>query len=191
MKCNKATYLHYKQLVHGDNFVCADGLWMCKFDDIKRNLIEPQARAFKLAPSPLDKQHLPRSNLPHKRLIFLLSLSQEGAGGNGDWEAYRGAVNDYITNPKTVIPRMKDPVVQKLKDQLVADYKRSADSEDGASKEAGTDFFTDVDSGLLDFLLKYLHFVLFGLDPFDKEIVEPMKALHYREKSAAFYLQVS
>ncbi len=70
---------------------------MCDYDAIKRHLTEPQARAFKLAPLQLRKGVLPATRLGG-RLNFLLSLSQEGAGGNGDWEAFRGCLNDTIFN---------------------------------------------------------------------------------------------
>ncbi len=168
---------------------------MCNFETIKSNLIEPQARAFKLAPSPLDKDHLPRSNLPHNRLTFLLSLSQEGAGGNGDWEAYRAAVNDYITNPQYVNPRMSanDKTSQKLIENMVQEYKKAY--VESGSKELneveGEKFYNNVDSGILDFLMRYLHYVLFGLDPFDEEIMGVINDFHYDERSAAYYLAVS
>jgi hypothetical protein len=182
LKGNNADYIYHKYLIHGENFACAGGLWMSNFEVIKENLIEPQARAFKLAPSELDKDHLPRSNLPHGRMTFLLALSQEGAGGNGDWEAYRGAINDYIVNPDYTRPRANDDTAKKLLEKLVTDYKAAG------VKSTDDDFFEDSDSGLLDFLLKYLHHVLFGLDPFDPEIMEPIKKLHYESKSAAYFL---
>jgi hypothetical protein len=76
LKANSADYIYHKYLIHGENFACAGGLWMSNFEVIKENLIEPQALAFKLAPSELDKDHLPRSNLPHEQMTFLLTLSQ-------------------------------------------------------------------------------------------------------------------
>ena len=158
---------------------------MSNFEVIKKTLIEPQSKAYKLGPLQLDKNHLPRSNLPHGRMTFLLSLSQKGAGGNGDWEAFRGAVNDYITHPDYTKPRMNDGTVKKLMEKLVADYKNTG------VKNPGDDFFKDYNSGLLDFLIKYLHYVLFGLDPFDPEIMEPLKTFHYESSSVNYYIKVS
>ena len=156
---------------------------MSDFEEVKKNLIEPQARAYKLAPSELDREHLPASNFGG-RFNFLLSLSQQGAGGNGDWEAFRGAVNDYITNTEETKLRMNDDTTKKLYDQLVKDYKGSNCKTDGM-------FFEDDESGLQDFLLKYLHYVLFGLNPFDESLMVPLNTLHYDSASAAYHLHVS
>lgn len=156
---------------------------MSDFEEVKKNLIEPQARACKLAPSELDRAHLPASNFGG-RFNFLLSLSQKGAGGNGDWEAYRAAVDDYITNPVDTQPRMNDDTAKKLFDKLVKDYKGSNMQNEGK-------FFDDDETGLKDFLLRYLHYVLFGLDPFDESLMAPLNTLHYDSSSAAYHLHVS
>lgn len=155
---------------------------MSDFEEVKKNLIEPQARAFKLAPSELDRDHLPASNFGG-RFNFLLSLSQKGAGGNGDWEAYRAAVEDYITHTEETRLRMNDDTVKKLRDKLVEDYKSTNMQNNG-------DFFENDESGLHDFLLKYLHYVFFGLDPFDESLMAPLNTLHYDSSSAAYHLHV-
>lgn len=155
---------------------------MSGFNEVKKNLIEPQARTFKLAPSQLDQEHLPHS--ADGRLLFLLSLSQRGASGNGDWEAYRAAFEDYITHTEETKLRVNDETTKKLMEKLVGDYKKT-----GLKKEG--EFFDNNDSGIQDFLLRYLHYVLFGLDPFDDEKMGIINDYHYDSRSAAFYLKVS
>lgn len=181
IRANQADYLYHKRLAHGENFVCAGGVWMSGFNEVKKNLIEPQARAFKLAPSQLDKEHLPRSD--DGRLLFLLGLSQRGATGNGDWEAYRAAFEDYITHTEETKLRVNDETTKKLMDKLVADYKKT-----GLKKEG--EFFENNDSGIQDFLLRYLHYVLLGLDPFDDEKMGILNDYHYDSRSAAYYLNI-
>jgi len=178
---NKAEYLYYKREIHGENFVCAGGLWMCNFDEIKKNLIEPQGRAYKLASSELDKEHLPASNFGG-RFNFLLSLSQKGAGGKGKWEAYRAAVEDYVTHTEETKLRSSDETAKKLLEKLAEDYKATGMKIDGK-------FFDDDESGLQDYLLKYLHYALFGIDPFDETLTRPLNTLHYDSRSAAYYLK--
>lgn len=154
---------------------------MSNFHEIKKNLIEPQARGFKLAPSQLDSEHLPAR--PDGGLLFLLSLSQRGAGGNGDWEAYRAAFEDHITHNEETRLRMNDETTKTLLDKLTADYKNAGMKKEGA-------FFDDTDSGIHGYLLRYLHYVLFGLDPFDDQKMEDINSLHYDTSSAAYYLKV-
>ena len=175
-------YLYHKRLIHGENFVCAGGVWMSNFDDVRRNLTDPQARAYKLAPSELDREHLPRKL--DGSLLFLLSLSQKGAGGNGDWEAYRAAFEDFITHSEDTKLRLNDATSEKLMKRVVADYKNTGMQKKGK-------FFDDPDSGLQDFLLRYIHYVLLGIDPFDEAKIEEINSLHYDRASAAYYLQVS
>jgi hypothetical protein len=83
--------LHHKR--------AAGGVWLGEFQELERALTEPQARGFKLASSALDPEHLPNASVGGRN-VFLLSLSQKGAGGNhGDWEAFRrAAMEDHITH---------------------------------------------------------------------------------------------
>lgn len=182
VKANKAVYLYRKYKVFGENFCCAGGLWISSFEEVRRNLVDlPQARTYKLAPSNLDKNHLPHGNLTGDgRLTFLLALSQKGAGGDGSYEGFRQAIEDYITNSSATMERLSDEVTQGLLDQVVQEYKLM-----GHTKK----FFTNNDAALLDFLLKYLHYVLFGLDPEDQDVMGTLNRLHYDSKSAAYYLQ--
>ena len=109
------------------------------------------------------------------RFDFFLSLSQEGAGGNGDWEAFRGCVNDTIFTKDTEL-RAQDGTSKKLIEKLTSDYKQAncAKDEDGVAA-----FFGSNESGLNDFLLRYLHYVVFGINPFDESIMNQLRDFHY------------
>ena len=182
VRANKADFIYRKRIIHGENFVCAGGIWMCEFGEIKKNLIQPQARAFKLGSCELDHEHIPRK--PDGSILFLLSLSQKGAAGEGSWEAYRAAFEDYITDTKESKIRMNDTTVEKLYHALGVGYKKNGMQKDG-------DFFDDDRSGINDFLLRYLHYVLLGIDPFDEEKFAIIRNLHYDSPSAVYYLKVS
>lgn len=154
---------------------------MSDFNEVKKNLIEPQARTYRLAPSMLEIQHLPRK--PDGSHLFPLSLSQKGAGGNGDWESYRAAFEDFITHTDDLKLRLNDDTTKKLLEKLVDDYKCSGMKEEGI-------FFDEGHFGLKVYLLRYLHYVLFGLDPFDEEKMEIIEDLHYNASSVVYYLKV-
>lgn len=179
--CNSGAYLYRKRLIHGPNFVCAGGVWLSEFDTIRRNLVEPQARAFKLASSALRKVALPACNLGG-RFNFLLSLSQRGAGGNGDWEAYRLCMEDHIFTDECA-KRMNDDICKELLSNLAQEYRATGMKIEGL-------FFTNLDRGLADFLLRYLHYVIFGLDPFDESVLGPIRTLHYKMASAAYHIDI-
>lgn len=181
VQANSGAYLYHKRAVFGDNFCCAGGVWLGEFKEVERALTQPQAREFRLAPTPLDTEHLP-STSEGGRLTFLLALSQKEVGGDGSWEAFRGAVNDMLTQNKETIRRQKDGTAQALRKKLVAEYK-----DMGHTKE----FFENPDRGLRAFLLRYLHYVIMGLDPNDKEKMETLTNLHYDSKSAAYHLKVA
>lgn len=172
---NTAVYLHQKRIRYGKNFACAGGLWMSDFEEVKKNLLEPQARAYKLAPSQLRKDVLPKS--------FLLSLSQAGAGGNGDWEAYRAAVNEVIFDD-SVKERGGDSTARKLIDDLAEEYK-TLKMDDKLDI-----FFESNDSGLNLFLAKYLHYVIFNIDPSNEEAIRAIVKFHYELRSAAYHVNV-
>jgi hypothetical protein len=179
--CNSGAYLYRKCLVHGPNFVCAGGVWLSEFDTIRRNLVEPQARAFKLASSTLRKKALPACNLGG-RFNFLLSLSQRGADGNGDWEAYRRCMEDHMFTKESAT-RMHDDISKELIRNLAREYREAGMKSEGI-------FFSNLDGGLGDFLLRYLHYVIFGLDPFDESVMGPIRILHYKMASVAYHLDL-
>mmetsp|Transcript_31068 Transcript_31068/g.53139 ORF Transcript_31068/g.53139 Transcript_31068/m.53139 type:complete len:485 (-) Transcript_31068:21-1475(-) len=176
-QANSGLYLYHQKVIHGNNFCAAGGLWMCDYEAVKRHLTEPQARAFKLAPSQLRKSVLPATKLGG-RFAFLLSLSQEGAGGNGDWEAFRGCINDTIFTKDTKL-RAQDDTSRKLIEKLTSDYKQAncAKDVDGAAAFFGNE--SQNQNGLDDFLLRYLHYVVFGINPFDESIINQLRDFHF------------
>lgn len=183
VRANQATYLYRKYRVHGPNFCCASGVWISDYKSVQTNLLEPQGRAMKLAPSSLDGAHLPHGNLEGDgRLTFLLALSQKDAGGDGSYEGFRKAFEDYITNSKGTMERLNDDVTKGIVDKMVQEYRKMGGYE-------SRKFFKDNDVGLMDFLLKYLHYVLFGLDPNDSEVMNTLNKLHYDSMSASYYLK--
>jgi hypothetical protein len=180
---NQGAYLYRKRLIHGSNFACAGGVWLSDFSSVKKNLLEPQARTYKVASSQLRVSALPASNFGH-RSNFLLSLSQKGAGGNGDWEAYRKCVEDTLFTEETSL-RMKDETSKALIQKLAEGYKESGLGKNRAffSKEDHT-------GDLHGFLVRYLHYVIFGLDPFDEAIMKEIKIFHYDMCSAAYHFAI-
>jgi len=181
LRANSGAYLYKKRLALGENFCCAGGVWSGEFDAVERGLTEPQARGYRLASSLLDPNHLPMAP-ENGRNVFLLSLSDKAAGGNGDHEAFRGALVDVLFNDEAR-ERQNSPVAKELLAKLVEDYK-----EMGHTAE----FFSDNnDRGFKDFLLRYLHYVIFELDPNDMEIVMALNKLHYDSSSAGYFLAVA
>ena len=70
-------------------------------------------------------------------------------------EASQGAIYQYIIGKSMM--RQKDPVAQSLMAQLVEDYKVMTHGKNGK-------FFTDRDRGILPFMIKYIHYCMYGLD---------------------------
>jgi hypothetical protein len=135
------------------------------FEDVERALTSPQARRNILGSSYLDPAHLP--DIPDGgRLVFLLALSDEEAGGNGDWEAFRRCLEDYLTNEMS-LQRSKDETSARLLEELAKDYKYM-------DHEPGGDFFKTEKKGLKRFLVRYIHYTLFGLDPDDRTTMDKL-----------------
>ena len=140
---------------------------------------EPQARGINLAGVPLDKKRIPHRDNDKDRLLTLIVLSQKGAGGNGDWEGLRAATDDYCTNSPEAFARQNDATAKKLVTNLAEDYKTL-----GQTKA----FFSDNEQGLKDFILRYLHYVIFGIDPFDEEKISVLRKFHYISQSPAYFI---
>ncbi|MGB8701107.1 MAG: hypothetical protein WCD18_16975, partial [Thermosynechococcaceae cyanobacterium] len=77
--------------------------------------------------------------------------------------------------------RQRDATAERLLNQLGADYKEMPHG-------AGDPFFTDDQRGWMGFLVRYLHYVLFGLDPDDKATIGFLTDLHYTRKGPAHYV---
>eukprot|EP00527_Entomoneis_sp_CCMP2396_P007973 CAMPEP_0198151442 /NCGR_PEP_ID=MMETSP1443-20131203/55551_1 /TAXON_ID=186043 /ORGANISM="Entomoneis sp., Strain CCMP2396" /LENGTH=405 /DNA_ID=CAMNT_0043817097 /DNA_START=250 /DNA_END=1467 /DNA_ORIENTATION=+ len=178
---NQVPYLYRKLKANGGDFCCAGGVWLSDFDDIAQALTEPQARSYRLASSLIDPKHIPM--IPeHGRNVFLLSLSDKDAGGNGDHEAFRAAMDDFVFNDQITMERQNNTAIcDVLFSKLASDYLEMGHSD--------TFFHKDNDRGWKDFLLRYLHYVVFGLDPTDDKIMKPLDKLHNDSASAAYYLK--
>lgn len=77
--------------------------------------------------------------------------------------------------------RQKDDVAQKLVDTLAADYF------DRISNKALDEFFTNDQLGWMGFLIRYLHYVIFGIDPNDQGKISILTKLHYTQKGTLHY----
>ena len=175
---NNPTYLDRKRLVFGPNFCCAGEVVMGEFATLEKALTSPQARTWRLGTSMLDSHHLPMVD-GGGRNVFLLALSGREAGGNGDFEAFLQCMWDYMFN-QAAQDRQQDAIATQLLEQLTADYQ-------DMPHDAGGTFFTDTSRGLMRFLVRYLHYVLFGLDPNNKEMMDLFTKLYYIRQGTVYY----
>ncbi|HEY9700680.1 MAG TPA: hypothetical protein V6D10_25730 [Trichocoleus sp.] len=176
---NEPTYLDAKRQAFGPNFCCAGQVVLGDFEALETSLTSPQARTWRLGTSILDSKQAPNQDVG-ERNVFLLSLSDEAAGGNGDHEAFRKCMQQYTLNA-AAIDRQHDSTAKRLVDQLAADYQEMPHG-------AGEAFFTDDKRGWMGFLVRYLHYVLFGLDPDDAAAIHLLTDLHYTRLSPLHYL---
>lgn len=175
---NEPTYLDAKRLAFGPNFCCAGQVVLGEFKTLETALTSPQARTWRLGTSVLDANHAPNQDVGGRN-VFLLSLSDEEAGGSGDHEAFRKCMQKYILND-VATERQRDATAKRLLAQLGADYAEMTHDLNG--------FFTNDKRSWMGFLVRYLHYVLFGLDPDDEESVSLLTELHYTRLSPVYYL---
>lgn len=173
---NNPVYLDGKRQALGLNFCCAGEIVMGDFQTLETTLTSPQARTWRLGTTILSKDHAAGIE-DGGRNVFLISLSDEPAGGK-DHEAFRKCMNDYLIND-TVIERQQDPVAQKLVENLAADYLDMPHGVGGA-------FFSDDQRGWMGFMVRYLHYVLFGINP-DNDEIAVLTNLHYTRKGTLHY----
>jgi hypothetical protein len=86
----------------------------------------------------------------------------------------------YILNDATT-ERQRNVIARQLLDRLAADYVEIPHG-------IGGEFFTDVKRGLMGFMIRYMHYVLFGLNPDDEESMNLLTELHYTRLSPVRYL---
>jgi hypothetical protein len=173
------TYLDSKRLALGPNFCCAGQVVMGEFDVIETALTSPQARTWRLGTTILDENHTPNQDVGGRN-VFLLSLSDEEADGSSDHESFRKCMQNYILNDVTT-ERQRDATALRLLNQLGADYVEMPHGRGGT-------FFTNDQRGWKGFLVKYLHYVLFGLDPDDEESISLLTELHYTRMGTLHYV---
>jgi len=158
----------------GPNFANGGMLWPTGWEDVTDALQEPQARTWQLGEHPLIPEHMPA--LAESRNVFLLALSNKGAGGDGSHEAFRKCFKDYLTDADAVERRRTDKTTSRLFEKLTTDYK-----------ELGWDFFSSTDRGLTPFTIKYLHYVMFGLDPDDDGMHETLNQWYQGQGPIGYY----
>jgi hypothetical protein len=172
------TYLDNQRIALGANFCCAGQVVLGDFEAIETALTSPQARTWLLGTTLLDADRSPNQDVGGRN-VFLLSLSDQQAGGNGDREAFRACMQKYLLNDAAAA-RQSDPTAVGLLDRLAVDYIEMP-------HDAGGTFFTDDRLGWMGFLVRYLHYVIFGLDPDDVESIDLLTDLHYTRMGTAHY----
>ncbi len=175
----KATYLPAKRQKFGPNFCCAGQVVLGDFETLKVALTSPQARTWRLGTSVLDAHLSPNQDVGGRN-VFLLSLSDESAGGSSDHTAFRQCMQHHLLND-SASERQRDRIAQGLLETLAADYKEMPHSQGGA-------FFTDKQKGLMPFMVRYLHYVIFGLNPNDNDSMAFLVDLYYTRQGPAHYM---
>lgn len=173
---NNPVYLDAKRQALGLTFCCAGQVVLGDFQTLETTLTSPQARTWRLGTTMLSEDHAAGID-DGGRNVFLISLSDEAAGGQNH-DNFRKCMNDYLIND-AAIARQQDSVAQRLLENLAADYL-------ALPHEAGESFFTDDRQGWMGFMVRYLHYVLFGIDPND-EAIAVLTNLHYTAKGTLHY----
>ncbi len=173
---NQTSYLDAKRQALGLTFCCAGQVVLGEFNTLETALTSPQARTWRLGTSMLSADHGPQLD-KGGRNVFLLSLSDEEVGGNNHG-AFRKCLEDYLIND-TALARQDDPVAQQLLENLAADYVNMPHG-------SGEAFFTDDQRGLMGFLVRYLHYILFEINP-ESEEISVLTNLHYTKNGTVHY----
>lgn len=176
---NEPTFLDAKRRAFGPNFCCAGQVVLGEFNTVETALTSPQARTWRLGTTILEANHSPNQDVGGRN-VFLLSLSDKEAGGTTDHEAFRQCMQTYVLN-EAATQRQQDATAKQLLDQLAADYQEMP-------HEAGGSFFTDDKRGWMGFMIRYLHYVLFGVNPEDQDSVNLLTELHYTRRSPLHYM---
>ncbi|MEG4807478.1 cytochrome 450 [Microcoleus sp. F8-D3] len=179
---NEPTYLQIKRLAFGANFCCAGQVVMGEFDTLEKALTSPQARGWRLGTSVLDPDRAPNQDVGGRNL-FLLSLSDRETDGSSNHAAFRSCMQKYLFNSATA-DRQGDEISRRLLLRIAADYAEMSHGAGGA-------FFTDVKRGWMGFLVRYLHYAIFGINPDDSESIELLTELHYTRQSPLHYFAVA
>ncbi|MDZ8055902.1 MAG: cytochrome 450 [Aulosira sp. ZfuVER01] len=176
---NEPTYLDAKRQALGSNFCCAGQVVLGEFNTLETALTSPQARTWQLGTSVLDEDFGPNQDVGGRN-VFLLSLSDEEAGGSGDHKAFRECMQKYTLNAATT-ERQNDAIAKRLLEQLATDYLEMLHGLSG-------DFFSNERQGWMGFMVRYMHYVLFGLNPDDEKTVNVLADLYYTRMSPVHYL---
>lgn len=175
---NRPVYLDAKRQALGLTFCCAGQVVLGDFKTLETALTSPQARGWRLGTSMLSASHAPGVDQGNRN-AFLIALSDEAAGGDNH-DAFRQCVEDYFFN-ETMSSRRQDAVAQQLVDKLATEYV------DLMAQDKLEDFFTNDQRGWMGFLVRYLHYVLFGINPEDQDTISLLTTLHYTQKGTLHY----
>lgn len=174
---NNPVYLDAKRQALGLNFCCAGEVVLGDWQTLETTLTSPQARTWRLGTTILSQDHAAGVE-DGGRNVFLISLSDEAAGEGTDHQAFRKCMNDYLIND-AARERQQDSVAQKLLENLAADYLEMPHG-------TGEAFFNDDQRGWMGFMVRYLHYVLFGINP-ESEDIAVLTDLHYTRKGTLHY----
>ncbi len=176
---NEPTYLNTKRQEFGPNFCCAGQVVLGEFQTLETALTSAQERTWRLGTTILDADRSPNQDVGGRN-VFLLALSDGTTGNRSDHAAFRQCMQDYLLN-ESASARQQDPIATRLLDNLAADYRYMP-------HDRGGKFFTDEQRGLMQFMIRYLHYVIFGLNPDDDASMRLLTDLHYTRLSPAHYM---
>lgn len=176
-------YLSWKRMAFGENFIAAGQVVLGEWDEVVKAITSPQARTCRLGTTLLDDRHLPTEKLVFgpDRDLFVLALSQKGAGGDGTYETLRSTIDRHIIMSPDVWKRRDDVIARKLMDQLAEDYDTMKEK----------DFFYGgrKDHGFECFMIKYIHYCLFGLNPFDTKSMGILQDFYFTNTATLWYMR--
>ncbi len=175
-------YLDMKRRKFGSTFCCTGEVVLADFKTIETNLTTPQARSWYLGMSPLSARHCPQGDVGGRN-VFLISLSDTAAGGE-DHDAFRQCVEDYFFTDE-MKARQQDPIGQQLLETLGNDYRELM------GENRLEDFFTNDQRGLMGFLIRYLHYVIFAINPEDEAAIATLTKFHYTRRGTLHYFAAS
>ncbi|MEA5617757.1 cytochrome 450 [Cronbergia sp. UHCC 0137] len=175
---NNPPYLDAKRQALGSSFCCAGQVVLADFETLETALTSPQARDWRLGATMLSATHGPGVD-KGQRNVFLISLSDAAAGG-GNHDVFRQCVDDYFFNEQMII-RQNDQVAKQLVNKLASDYV------DRLSHNALEEFFNNDQLGWKAFLVRYIHYVIFGINPNDQEKIAIITNFHYTQKGTLYY----
>lgn len=188
---NDPPYLVTQKKKYGDTFLCAGQVVLSDRKSLELSLTQPQARTTQLGTSSLEPKVIPTMDIGGRN-VLLITLSQAGAGGNGDYEGFRGAYEHYLFNEQAESRRLDDVSARILKD-LVKAYK-TMDTSPGTPINSAivlpnypSRSFWEAKDGLGIYFIKYLHYYLFGLDPDDKKTMDTLWELYYGKNQVLSY----
>lgn len=170
-----------RRLKFGHNFAWNGQIVLGEFQDIYDALVtNPQARTFTLGRTSQQRYRLPKGK--DGRDLYIISQSQKGAGGD---EELRRMLEKYIIGD-AALERQNDSTVKILFDQLVKDYKTFTSKSADGKLVTDDEFFNVV---WPKFNTQYMHYVFFGLNPYDEETTNYLQGLYVARVFVLYYVK--